>query len=618
VNEAVTEPGGAELAAEEDLERHLRAVRQALDDCEATDAAALLDEVPVAGPPTAVFVGEPGAGKSSLISALLGEPQLLPTDAVAGTGAYCVLRQGPAPAGRAHLPGGDTVEAAGAAAVRDLLRHYGRADAEPVPTWLEAELPEPRLAGLQLVDTPGVGGLDGTLGELTLRSLQLAQVLVFVTDCSAPLGQAELEFLRQAGARVERVIFVLTKIDRSTGWRKIAAEDAELLAEQVPRFAGSSMRPVSAKWAQDALAQSNPRLRERLAADSGVDALWDELRAITAVRALQVANRLRAARSALDLAHQQRSAARARLADAGAAADEVAALREQVAACTSRSEDWYLDLDLLSRGLRRSTTAYLRRRGEALLAALDMDLRPKKPDQDAAARRLITGLAQLQQETVELLRARLEGICEEIGAGLTVQEDLSERLAEMVGEPLEVPVAPRSRDTRRNRAQAMTQTQTTYMGTMMAHTAVTALGTLAAALTVSNPVGWALAGSFGAFWTYRAIRARRAAGDEAALREWAAKAVQTAIGDVDLECSGRIDAALHLLSKTMRSAFPQELARLQAELAECQRAAAASEAERAAALQRADYQLAKLRALAAKADQRLARLALPPSPPRSA
>ena len=64
---------------------------------------------------------------------------------------------------------------------------------------VEVGLPRRLLAtGLTFVDTPGVGGLDSALGALVLARLDVADGVLFVTDCSQELTAPELAYLTAA------------------------------------------------------------------------------------------------------------------------------------------------------------------------------------------------------------------------------------------------------------------------------------------------------------------------------------------------------------------------------------------------------------------------------------
>src|SRR5699024_1168292 len=126
----------------------------------------------------------------------------------------------------------------------------GAADPDlPPPRWIEITLPAPVLRSVDLIDTPGVGGLVAAHGELAAEAAAEAAMLLFVVDASAPLSAPELAFLSAAAQRVDTVHFVITKTDAYRGWRQIVDADRALLARHAARFADAPFHPVSARLA---------------------------------------------------------------------------------------------------------------------------------------------------------------------------------------------------------------------------------------------------------------------------------------------------------------------------------------------------------------------------------
>jgi hypothetical protein len=103
--------------------------------------------------------------------------------------------------------------------------------------WRQAEIGLPRAllaGGLEIVDTPGVGGLSSVHGAATMAELPSADAVVFVSDASQEYTAPELEFLRQAGKVCPNVLCVLSKTDLYPESERVAELDrAHLAAEGI-------------------------------------------------------------------------------------------------------------------------------------------------------------------------------------------------------------------------------------------------------------------------------------------------------------------------------------------------------------------------------------------------
>ena len=96
---------------------------------------------------------------------------------------------------------------------------------------VELGVPSPLLAGgIQLVDTPGVGGLASVHNAATVAALPAADAVLFVSDAAQELSMPELEFLKAACSACPVVVEVVTKIDFQPAWRRIVSLDRAHLA----------------------------------------------------------------------------------------------------------------------------------------------------------------------------------------------------------------------------------------------------------------------------------------------------------------------------------------------------------------------------------------------------
>ena len=178
---------------------------------------------------TVVVVGEFKRGKSTLVNALL-QTAVCPVDADIVTAVPTLIRYGERPgltAYRQRDPGQPPVaEAAPLDQITRLVSEspdasqYGRIQSVTV------EVPHRMLrSGLNLLDTPGVGGLDSVHGQLTLAALAAADAIMFVTDAAQELTGPELDFLQTAISRCPAAAVVITKTDLYGHWRRIVELD---------------------------------------------------------------------------------------------------------------------------------------------------------------------------------------------------------------------------------------------------------------------------------------------------------------------------------------------------------------------------------------------------------
>ena len=187
-----------------------------------------------------MVVGEFKQGKSMLVNALVNAP-ICPIDDDISTSVPTVVRYEDHPsvtlvrsAQNGAATGDDEREERSQVPVEQLASHVSEAGNPGNRAGLkyaEVGIPRHLLAdGLELVDTPGVGGLGSVHGSATLAMLPSADAILLVSDAAAEYSRPEIEFLRQAGTVCPNIACVLTKIDLYPEWQRIAELDRGHLA----------------------------------------------------------------------------------------------------------------------------------------------------------------------------------------------------------------------------------------------------------------------------------------------------------------------------------------------------------------------------------------------------
>lgn len=237
---------------------------------------------------TIAVVGDYKQGKTSLVNGLLGRA-LLPIDADLATAVPTLVRAG-APNVTVHRSreAGTSSDAVTLDAIGDWVSEWGNPGNREQVDLVEVALEHPLLsAGVALVDTPGLGGLNAAQREATLHFLAMADALVFVSDGASPLSRIEVEFLRAATELVPFGLVAVSRTDLHLEWRRMIEEiERTLEAEGI----GLGVIGVSSMLRDAALRERDTDLNE----ESGFSELLARLSTLKARRTELVGRRVAA------------------------------------------------------------------------------------------------------------------------------------------------------------------------------------------------------------------------------------------------------------------------------------------------------------------------------------
>jgi small GTP-binding protein len=159
-----------------------------------------------------VVLGEFKRGKSTLINALLGRP-LLPTGVVPLTSVVTAIGIGEQDRLVVRFHDGREQElpvARLAEYVTEARNPHNTQGVELARIELDHEL---LAAGLELVDTPGIGSIHGHNSQVARSFLPRVDAALCVLDAGQPLSESERELFVDAARRVPRLLMVINKID---------------------------------------------------------------------------------------------------------------------------------------------------------------------------------------------------------------------------------------------------------------------------------------------------------------------------------------------------------------------------------------------------------------------
>lgn len=564
----------------------------------------------VTKPPTApaiVVVGEVKRGKSSLVNALLGRPNISQVDVDIATSAF--MRYVPPDDSRAGgtatlLFAGGRRQPVGFAELPDWVtmsgRHVNDPTVDELPIGAEVALASPFLPQVTLVDTPGVGGLNPNHLRLTKTATTTASILVMTCDAAAPITAPELEFLESASGEVNSVLIAVTKIDKNyRHWQAIVEENRKLLRQHAPRFAEVPILGVSSTAAMSAIKMEPGDRRRSALRASGLTAVVQHLHRLCASNdALFAANGLRAARTGLEQIAQQMALQRSATMGGEAAAAELSDEQRRLQALRQEWEgSWrdYLARDLGA--LQRNTLGTLdhkvdelKSRWRAKLDKTKLEILRRSPQLFVAdmTADLEVLIAQVSDEYIGGLNNLISGLnfdadiaVDALSTGVR-QVERAHKRGEGVLDPNMMSVA------------------SSGIGSI----GLGMVGVLGVVGAVALPLGIAIGGVYVAVnLGFRAIKMGKQD-----LQQWLNMTANAVIKDVSREISERSDAIRPIIFNQYKQHLIDSMTQLKALIAAADTAAKASQAEREDALAELDTKRKSLEMTIARVDTQLARL----------
>lgn len=572
-------------------------------------ADALMSRPAEISTPRAVIIGETNRGKSSLINALLGMPGLSPVDAGVATATYLLFRHADAPRAVVKFGRGFPDMAIPIGRIGDWATVEGEGDPDlPPPRWIEVSLPAEVLRRADLIDTPGVGGLVAAHAELAAEAAATAAALLFVVDASAPLTGGELAFLAGAAERVDTVHFVITKTDAFRGWRQIVEADRALLAQHAPRFADATFHPVSARLAQAASDQADPKVAEVLRTQSGIAALREVLTVEVAARAalLRDANEVRTTITVIGGGLVTLDSQRSALTASAAEAERLKERREElINQRKSGGRSWQVLLRAETQRARIELSGEIAREVREASAMFrgaidnaDNDELKKMPFHvDAYA-----------QAMTQRARARLEEamarLCQRVLNDLFTPEELQVLIGTLAVRPYET-FTTRGPDRNRSMDETIMTLGGAGMGFTLSKMALALpLGLVPALGVILTPVSIVLGGA--AAWYM--IRSRRRMADKTRLKQWLGEVLGEARAQIDQNVAAQFVEADQQLTLALDDALGRQVSAIDTQLKEVDGALKLDAVERSTRIRGVDERKAAGASIIAEGEALLGRI----------
>ncbi|NOY68840.1 MAG: hypothetical protein GXP53_05020 [Deltaproteobacteria bacterium] len=160
-----------------------------------------------------VVLGEFKRGKSTFINALLGE-KVLPTSIVPLTSVVTILRYGEKAGARVDFLDGKSIDIK-LSEIQKYVTEKENPENRLKVREVEVFYPSDYLKeGVRIVDTPGVGSVFSHNTDVAYAYLPNADAGIFVVTPDPPMGESEHKFLNEIGEHLDKLFFVLNKIDQ--------------------------------------------------------------------------------------------------------------------------------------------------------------------------------------------------------------------------------------------------------------------------------------------------------------------------------------------------------------------------------------------------------------------
>jgi len=192
-------------------------------------------------------LGQSKRGKSTFINALLGE-EILPAGVIPVTGVATLVRYGTERLFRVVFE-----DTRCSVIERDSLGEYIAENLNPNNEkgvrYVEIFYPLDLLReGLVLIDTPGIGSVFLHNTETTQSFIPKVDAAIFVFSSDPIITQAECDFLNEVTKHVDRLFFVLNKIDllHARDLQDVLSFSQRILAEKLPERT-FTIHPVSSR-----------------------------------------------------------------------------------------------------------------------------------------------------------------------------------------------------------------------------------------------------------------------------------------------------------------------------------------------------------------------------------